>query len=312
MSRAPGIFLAFLALLTGGGLAALNLDWSWLDGVAQLRDRSAGAVAQEPQHLAGAGLPASLSRLSSTVAGRPDETARSDAAKVASFDIARIEANGTSVFAGRAAPNSEVTVLANGQPVASTRANENGEWSAFTERRIAAGQTEIALRAKSSDGDTALAGQSLNLDVLPGRDRQASTTPAQLKPPLVRLASLKEVGTLTGSVPGPIMFSFREATMTGEGRQAADALTRHLLNLKPGVVTLSGHADERGGDEFNLQLSRERLDVVARHLRKAGYTGRLVLKPMGKAEPFAGVDRVGTARELVYQLDRRVELRAVQ
>ena len=45
------------------------------------------------------------------------------------FDVARIDPERASVFAGRAPPNAEVTVLANGQIVATTKADENGQWA---------------------------------------------------------------------------------------------------------------------------------------------------------------------------------------
>src|SRR5688572_26807307 len=43
------------------------------------------------------------------------------------FDIVKIEPSGASVFAGRAAPNSVVTVLADGEPIGTAKTDENGE-----------------------------------------------------------------------------------------------------------------------------------------------------------------------------------------
>jgi outer membrane protein OmpA-like peptidoglycan-associated protein len=73
-------------------------------------------------------------------------------------------------------------------------------------------------------------------------------------------------------------------------------------------VTLTGHADERGSNELNMALSRERLETVARFLRDGGYQGRLELIPKGKTEPYTGVVRSDFSRDDLYQLDRRVEL----
>jgi len=75
------------------------------------------------------------------------------------------------------------------------------------------------------------------------------------------------------------------------------------------AFTLTGHADERGTQEYNLDLSRQRLDTVERQLRAGGFAGKLELVPKGKSEPFTGVDRTKYALEDIYQLDRRVELR---
>jgi outer membrane protein OmpA-like peptidoglycan-associated protein len=73
-------------------------------------------------------------------------------------------------------------------------------------------------------------------------------------------------------------------------------------------VTLSGHADERGSQPYNMDLSRQRLDAVATYLRDAGYPGELVLLPKGKTEPFAIPTRHSLAREEAFQLDRRVQI----
>ena len=56
-------------------------------------------------------------------------------------------------------------------------------------------------------------------------------------------------------------------------------------------MSLTGHADERGTDELNMTLSKERLDTVARFLKDGGFKGELELVPKGKREPFTGVVR---------------------
>jgi outer membrane protein OmpA-like peptidoglycan-associated protein len=111
------------------------------------------------------------------------------------------------------------------------------------------------------------------------------------------------------SVPVPLKFVFREATLTEEGRRAADLLLEYLLLRQLPSVTLTGHADERGTPAFNLSLSAERLQTVANFLRAGGYAGKLTLIPKGDTEPFTGVDRHLFPREDLYDLDRRVELR---
>ena len=45
---------------------------------------------------------------------------------VPKFDVVRIDPDGASVFAGRAAAHTSVTVLANSEPIASARADANG------------------------------------------------------------------------------------------------------------------------------------------------------------------------------------------
>jgi outer membrane protein OmpA-like peptidoglycan-associated protein len=59
---------------------------------------------------------------------------------------------------------------------------------------------------------------------------------------------------------------------------------------------------------MNMNLSRERLDTVARFLREGGYKGKLNLIPKGESEPFTGVVRSQYTQEELWQFDRRVEL----
>ncbi|MBS0270697.1 MAG: OmpA family protein [Proteobacteria bacterium] len=111
------------------------------------------------------------------------------------------------------------------------------------------------------------------------------------------------------TVPVPITFVYNEATLTLEGRSAAGLLLEFLKLKKFASVTLSGHADERGLPDYNMELSHERLVAIERVLRNGGYQGKLQLLPKGATEPFTGVDRSKYTAEELYQLDRRVELR---
>jgi outer membrane protein OmpA-like peptidoglycan-associated protein len=61
------------------------------------------------------------------------------------FDIARIDPNGTSVFAGRAEPKSFVTITADGKEIGTAEADENGEWTFTTEAKIPNPDAKLAL-----------------------------------------------------------------------------------------------------------------------------------------------------------------------
>jgi outer membrane protein OmpA-like peptidoglycan-associated protein len=115
--------------------------------------------------------------------------------------------------------------------------------------------------------------------------------------------------TAATTMPVPITFVYNEATLTPEGRSAAGLLLEYLMLKKFASVILSGHADERGLPDYNMELSHERLVAIERVLRNGGYHGKLELVPKGATEPFMGVDRSKYPSEELYQLDRRVELR---
>ncbi len=65
----------------------------------------------------------------------------------AQLDISRISPTGSSVFAGRAEPNTYVTVYENSTPVGSVKADENGEWSLVTEHRFASLEPNLTFKA---------------------------------------------------------------------------------------------------------------------------------------------------------------------
>ena len=130
------------------------------------------------------------------------------------------------------------------------------------------------------------------------------TPPAAAKPVAPAVAQPAPVPV---AVPVPIQFVYGEATFTAEGQDAAALLLEYIKLKNPERLSMTGHADERGSDSFNLDLSRRRLEAVAAYLRDNGYRGTFALSPKGRSEPFQGVDRSRFSREALYQLDRRVE-----
>ena len=135
----------------------------------------------------------------------------------------------------------------------------------------------------------------------PKSDR-GSATVAKLAPPAPGEAIVRK------TIPVPITFVFNEAQLTSDGRKAAELLLEYLKLKGFKQVALTGHADERGSDELNMNLSRDRLETVAGFLKQGGFSGDLQLVPKGKSEPYTGVVRSEFSQEELYQLDRRVEL----
>jgi len=267
----------------------------------------------------------------------------------AALNIARVSPNGPSVFAGTAAPFAQVTVLDNTTAVASTTANANGDWSLVTEYKFADTDPKISVRAADPSAKNTLAAPAMLDSTSPpstaaiadqappavrllkefegvvatareeAKQRDAASSvkegtadePASTEPSAqaaMGSPSNSSRPSLT-STPVPMTFVYNEATLTPEGRKAARLLLEYLTLKKFGSVTLSGHADERGLPDYNMELSRQRLISIEHLLRDGGYQGKLDLLPKGATEPFKGVDRSRYPREELLQLDRRVELR---
>jgi outer membrane protein OmpA-like peptidoglycan-associated protein len=292
------IGIALIASAFGGAVAAWRGDLEWL------LSNDAGAnflTTQKPPPAARVGAPDAGAPADSAKRGRP-AAAGDQAPRVAApasphptFDVIRIDPDGTSVFAGRGPPLAQLHILANGVPMTTVRSNADGQWATTLEHRFAAGDYEFALAYRTGEGDPIPVGQRVAMHLIGGKT-----------PPLAAAAARPQPR------PSPIMFIYNEANFTDQGRAQAAALANYFKEQNIAAATLSGHADERGSDPYNLHLSQERLDAVVRFLRAEGFAGRLVLVPMGKREPFAGTDRRRLSPEETFALDRRVELRAAQ
>lgn len=93
-----------------------------------------------------------------------------------SFDVVRVSREGTGVIAGRAQPDSDVTVLANGEVIGRVTANRNGEWVLIFEEPLDTGTVEITLKARKG---SAAPLDSEDIVVVSIPDRQDRANPAE-------------------------------------------------------------------------------------------------------------------------------------
>ena len=251
------------------------------------------------------------------------------------FDVVRLDPEGASVFAGRASANQLITIFINGREFASAQADSDGQWAVVVERSIPSGQVELALIASGPEPGRADRSQVVHITIATPKvasaaheDRPLSKTARSLQPktaePVEKQALRRfeafvdrardaAVGEPAGTsvqtaVPIPITFLTAEAVMTSDGEKAARLLAEYLGITKPHSIALTGHADSRGPDGYNLELSRRRLVAIEQFLRGAGYAGGLRLVPLGETTPYRAVDRSKLTVEQMYQMDRRVEL----
>ena len=80
----------------------------------------------------------------------------------------------------------------------------------------------------------------------------------------------------------PVRFGFNEYSLTGEAQQQLAELAE-CMKEKGFALTLEGHADERGTEEYNMQLSQRRAGAVKKYL--SDMVGRSAsLKAVGYGE----------------------------
>ncbi|KXF78069.1 hypothetical protein ATN84_24220 [Paramesorhizobium deserti] len=124
---------------------------------------------------------------------------------VPSFDILRVEPDGSVVIAGKAAPSSNVDVVAGSTVLGSARAAENGDFAVALDRALKPGDHQLVLRATGTDNKAATSeqtavvsvpdkesGQVLALVEQPGQASRMITTPQAQKPVSAEPADAKQ------------------------------------------------------------------------------------------------------------------------
>ncbi|MBW2272409.1 MAG: OmpA family protein [Deltaproteobacteria bacterium] len=128
----------------------------------------------------------------------------------------------------------------------------------------------------------------------PSSEFDQGETPAPVKD-----VAPAEIGELEN-----VYFDFDKSEIRPEGRQA---LRSNADKLKGGDarVTIEGHADERGDEEYNLALGERRANAARRYLVNLGVSGsRLRIVSYGESKPAVkGHD------EAAWKWNRRNEFR---
>ena len=114
-----------------------------------------------------------------------------------SFDVVRVSPLGEAVIAGRAAPDSIVTVYDSETEIARAKADTRGEWVGVPDKRLAPGNRELSLKAELPGRPAQRSDDVVVLAVpQPGRDL-AGEAAARPTPPLALLAPREGAGRST-------------------------------------------------------------------------------------------------------------------
>ena len=202
------------------------------------------------------------------------------------FDIVRVDRSGDLTVAGRAAPNADIVLYANGEEFARTTAIENGDWIIFAEASLKAGPVELTLELTTPDGLTVRADETivifvperdgdkpLVLRTTPGGATEVLQDPRDPSPALGPLSIDAIDYDATGTVifsgraePGRIVQLFANRQPVGE--TAADGAGRWTMtaaNIVPGVYTLLVvQLDENGNRAYAIEIpfKRERPEDI--------------------------------------------------
>lgn len=105
-----------------------------------------------------------------------------------------------------------------------------------------------------------------------------------------------------------IFFDFAKSNLRPESYQELDRLVKLLTESPNMEIELSGHTDNVGSDEFNLNLSQARAGAVTDYIISKGINpGRITAKGYGESMPVA-TNETDEGR----QLNRRVEFKILK
>jgi len=113
-------------------------------------------------------------------------------------------------------------------------------------------------------------------------------------------------GELSSILAARIYFDYDRDALRDDAMATLDQKAA-VLQANPGVtLTITGHTDERGSDEYNLALGQRRAAQVKRYLVSKGIDGaRLTTQSMGESQPA-----VQGSDEGAFQQNRRAEFEA--
>jgi nucleoid-associated protein YgaU len=84
-------------------------------------------------------------------AAQPATSGAAEQAAPPSFDVVRVNPSGDAVIAGRAEPDAEVTILDQGKPIGSVKADGRGEWVFLPDSALDPGEHSFTLESKPED-----------------------------------------------------------------------------------------------------------------------------------------------------------------
>jgi len=169
---------------------------------------------------------------------------------VPSFDIVRLEKTGEAVMAGRAAPFAIVEIYDHDQLVASTQADEKGDWVIVLDQPLSPGSHELRLEAKDDEGGTSVPSEQSVVMLVPEPDDTEGSASVSVTSGTEQVASAEEGGGTSGEAIAVLVpqdeggqVEVLQGPTEGIGIAGGDGLSLDTLDYnEAGDVTLSGRA----------------------------------------------------------------------
>jgi nucleoid-associated protein YgaU len=153
------------------------------------------------------------------------------AAVTPSFDVLRVEPDGSAVIAGRAAPNSALEVTNGASTVAKTNVGPSGDFVAILDNPLPPGDHQLVLKATGKDGKAVISeetatvsvpadknGKLLAMVTTPGKASRLIATPEAAKPvsqPVAQAPAAPSTAAAAQTPAAPAAPAFPDTTVAG-------------------------------------------------------------------------------------------------
>lgn len=257
MQKSQYAFFGFLAVIIIGGLA-YYLGYSPQKSV---QDVPAVTVATESEQASpnkndtaadpAAGSAVTTAREDKPIipAGTPATTEQATVI-IPSFDVLRVDPDGSVVIAGHAAPLANVDVLAGTKLLGSAKAAANGDFAIVLDRVLKAGDHQLVLRATGTDNQVATSVQTAIVSIPDQRDGQV-------------LALVEEPGQASRMISKPAAVE----TSKPEGEAQSPTITP----TEPGVMPAGKQPDTQKAD---TPIAVEAVEIEGKSIFVAGQAKR--------------------------------------
>lgn len=208
---------------------------------------------------------------------------------IPTFDVLRVEPDGSTVIAGRAAPNAKLDVTDQTKTVASTKVDKAGEFVAILDAPLAPGDHQLVLKATTEDGKTVISAEIATVSVPQGKESELLamvTKPGEASRIIAKPSAQAKTERVAMTQPAaavPQTETQKPATATAE--QPASTATANAPEA-PKVETESASTPAASTEKPDLQVSA--VEVEGNKLFVAG-----VAKPGARVKAYADGEALG-------------------
>ena len=206
------------------------------------------------------------------------------------IDIARVQADGMAVFAGRGAPNGTIFIIKNGTIFAQNTIDDQGQWVVLPEEPLAPGSHLLRLEMVSIDGTTERADVSLVVQIAQNGDEKplvALVPQTDDQSPVLLQSPDEATKDVTDEVSNE---ASDKAAPASQAEQVAEILGQDDIFIQIGSLSwndktsFSVHGVASGGDRVSGEIAGLPLETVP-----LASSGRWTSKVIG--DPFGDADR---------------------